>query len=196
MTNAGSEKALLFRKVAWVAAGVCGFGVFVGAVLLAIEAQSVERPQKLSAKAPPRRTPRRTPTRVEPMTPKVNLPPVTERKATTAAPPATIRDRRATGLTRPDLARTKLHGINAVMRPEYAGRKPNRLSKEELEKRRDERRGRQVERLRKRIQTLVDRISNYKQDGTRTEAQITRMERSLERMRERLKRMEEEEKKP
>jgi len=200
MTNSGNDSALLLRKVAWIAAGVCGFGMLVGALLLAYEAQSVDPPEKLSAKTPPRRRTirRKPPPRVDTMRPKYKLPMVPNgpatRPATTGVRAPTIRDRHGKGITRPKLARPKLKGINALMRPDYAGRRPNRLSKEELQKRREERRGRQVERLRKRIQTLEDRIENYKSDGTRTEAQISRMERSLDRMRKRLKRMEDEQK--
>jgi hypothetical protein len=190
MKTSGNELTVLLRKISWIAVGVCGFGVVVGAVLLAVEAPPGAPPAAVASKGRSSMRPHRASRYRTPMRSRYNLPAVPKTKIDR---PPTVVDRRVEkGVARPDLARPKLGGLNRAMRPALAGQaRPGRLSKEELEKRRDERRKRQVERLRKRIQTLEERISSYKQDGTRTEAQVSRMERSLDRMRKRLKRMEE-----
>lgn len=194
MKSPGSELSVLVRKISWIVAGVVGFGVLVGAVLLAIDAPPGDSPPALASKSKSLRGKRgaRKPRYVTPMSSKYKLPKPPKTKGT--RPPTTVDRSALKRLPRPDLLRKNVKGINRAMSPSLTGRaRPGRLSKEELQKRRDERRTRQVQRLGKRIQTLEDRIQNYKQDGTRTEAQISRMERSLDRMRKRLKRMEDQE---
>jgi hypothetical protein len=191
MKSPGNELSVLLRKISWIAVGVGGFGVLVGAVLLAIDAPPGDPPSAVASKSKIKRGARRS-RYVKPMRSKYKLPMVPVKKG---ARPPTVVDRGAQKrVPRPDLLRTKMKGVARATRPALAARtRPGRLSKEELQTRREERRKRQVERLGKRIQTLEDRIENYKQDGTRTEAQISRMERSLDRMRKRLKRMEDQE---
>lgn len=174
--------------------GVLGFFVFVGAVVLAMDAPPGDPPKAVVAQKKSKRVKRRgrtsrymAPKRSTYMRPKRPKRPIS--KGT--RPPTGVDKRAKTHQPRPELLRGKAKGLKRATRPALAGRnRPGRLSKDELQKRRDERRKRQVERLGKRIQTLSDRIQSYKQDGTRTDAQISRMERSLDRMRKRLKRME------
>jgi len=191
MKSPGSDLSVLVRKISWITMGVVGFGVLVGAALLAFDASPGDPPPAVASKSKSVRGKRgaRKSRYVTPMRSKYKLPMVPVSKGDR---PPTVVDRGVMKrVPRPDLLRGKTKGINRATRPALTGHaRPGRLSKEELQGRRAERRKRQVERLRKRIQTLEDRIENYKQDGTRTEAQISRMERSLDRMRKRLKRME------
>lgn len=191
MKSPGSELSVLLRKISWIAAGVVGFGVAVGAVLLAFDAPPSDTPPAMASGKKSRSKRKLRKSRfVTPMRSKYKLPKVPSAKG--RRPPSVGARSAAKRVGRPDLLHSAVMGAGRAVRPATAGRnRPGRLSKEELEQRRTERRKRQVERLRKRIQTLEDRIENYKQDGTRTEAQISRMERSLDRMRKRLKRMEE-----
>lgn len=191
MKSPGNELSVLVRKISWITMGVVGFGVLVGAVMLALDAPPGDPPPAVASKSKSVRGKRgaRKSRYVTPMRSKYKLPMVPV--ATVARPPTEVDRSAVKRVPRPDLLRGKMKGINRAKRPALVGHaRPGRLSKEELQGRREERRKRQVERLRKRIQTLEDRIGNYKQDGTRTEAQISRMERSLDRMRKRLKRME------
>ncbi len=202
MKSPGNELWVLIQKISWITVGVVGFGVFVGAVLLAIDAPPGDPPEAVASKSiRSKRSARKSryvkpkpKPKLKPMRASSKLPKVSAVKGT--RPPTTSGEDDKVRGRRPDLLRGKMKGIHKLktagrgMRPALAARnRAGRLSKEELQTRREERRKRQVERLGKRIQTLEDRIENYKQDGTRTEAQISRMERSLERMRKRLKRM-------
>ncbi len=194
MKSPGNELWVLIQKISWITVGVVGFGVFVGAVLLAIDAPPGDPPEAVASKSIRSKRSARKSRYVKPMRASSKLPKVPAVKGT--RPPTTSGEDDKVRGRRPDLLRGKMKGIHKLktagrgMRPALAARnRAGRLSKDELQTRREERRKRQVERLGKRIQTLEDRIENYKQDGTRTEAQISRMERSLERMRKRLKRM-------
>jgi hypothetical protein len=196
MKSPGKERSVLIQKISWITVGVVGFGVFVGAVLLAIDAPPGDPPEAVASKPIRAKRSARKSRHIEPkaMRAESKLPKVPVVKGT--RPPTTPGGDEKVRGRRPDLLHGKMKGIHKLksagrgMRSALATRnRAGRLSKDELQTRREERRKRQVERLGKRIQTLEDRIQNYKQDGTRTEAQISRMERSLERMRKRLKRM-------
>ncbi len=191
MKNPGSELSVLLRKISWISAGVVGFFVMGGAVLLAMDAAPGPVPPAKASKYKYKRVKRRPiKSRFKsPMRSKYKLPKVPTSKGIR---PPTVVERPGKGRARrPDLLK-KVKNIKRPIRPGVAAHKrPGRPSQDELQKRRAERRKRQVERLGKRIQTLEDRIENYRKDGTRTEAQISRMERSLDRMKKRLKRMQE-----
>ncbi len=190
MNNHGTESSPLLKKISWIATGISGLCVLLGAVLLAMDASPGEIPP-LTAKDRARRVrrgPRSAPSR--PPRSRYKLPKVPSahslRPSTSPTKPDLVRP------DRPSLGHRKLTSLSRLKRASTVGRTPTgRLSKEELQKRREERRKRQIARLSKRIQTLEDRIDTYRQDGTRTESQISRMERSLDRMKKRLKRMEE-----
>lgn len=192
-----------FRRAAWIGAGAGGLLTLVGAVWLAVRAQSTDPPAALkepsadarlgpSSKAKPRRG-----------RPESTLPPMVAPQPEPGEAAAASRPPLPGGREQPLPAGEPDHGRSKVVRPPVASpsslRLPGvenpplagRLSPEELEKRRNERKGRQEDRLKNRIKTLEERIQSYRKDGTRTEAQIERMEKSLERMRQRLGRMDE-----
>lgn len=195
-----------FRQVAWIGVGVGGLFTLVGAVWLAVTAQSVDPPPQLkettaaikpgrAIKRPPlgsrpeglsrpERRPERLPRPAASLAPEAAVapPPTPPPAGGTPSPGALDPDR--SSLVRPPLPR-----LSALGGPGMEPGVPGRLSPEELEKRRDERKTRQADRLKNRVKTLEERIQSYRKDGTRTEAQIERMERSLERMRQRLGRM-------
>ena len=192
---AGLKKNMgLFRKISWIAMGVCATGVLLGSVYLAFKAQSSDPVQSVSEKSASAAQSKRR-----------YKPPSSMRAAFKPTKLPSVRSTPKSGSTKADLrtkpigagtsalARPPLPNLRPAARANLANnRRPSRLSKDELSKRREERRSRQSERLRTRITTLEDRIAKYRQDGTRTEAQISRMQRSLERMVKRLKRMKEE----
>jgi hypothetical protein len=193
MKSPGNELSVLIQKISWITAGVVGFGVFVGAVLLAIDAPPGDPPAAVASKSSRYKRNAKKSRYVKPPRAAFKAP-MTATKGASSATSVGREDKAREGQS--DRLRGKMKGIHKYMsagrgtRPALSARnRPGRLSKDELQNRREERRKRQVERLGKRIQTLEDRIENYKQDGTRTEAQISRMERSLDRMKKRLKRM-------
>ena len=192
-----------FRQVAWIGAGVGGLLTFVGALWLAVSAQSSDPVPKIkesSAAIRAGKTARRPPlpsrpgvaAPAEPSAPEPaermaapEPPPSPELRKADARPPFQPADAIKPSLSRPPIPRIEPPGLAGMAAPPLGGR----LSQEELEKRREDRKNRQEDRLKNRIKTLEERIQSYRKDGTRTEAQIERMERSLERMKQRLERM-------
>ena len=190
--NSLGTLGVLLRKASWIGLGVTGVLVLVLSVYLAISAQKADPTPEVkvaTAKVRPGTSGRR------PVTPAAMA-----RDEAVAPAPASAKPVAPS----PDLAvKPPIKPLSAPVAPLPAVSDPPKgpdamatgaLSKDDLEKRRNERRERQSDRLRTRVKTLEERIESYKKDGSRTTTQVERMQQSLDRLKERLKRMEEEEK--